>query len=49
MRWYKKILAVCSFCTLLTTANCLAVSNAEVTFSEDKNICYKTYSISEEE
>lgn len=26
MRWYKKVLAVCSFCTLLTTANCFAVT-----------------------
>lgn len=49
MRWYKKILAVCSFCTLLTTVNCFAVSDIDLILSEDKNTCYKTFEVSEEE
>ena len=49
MRWYKKVLAVCSFCTLLTTVKCLAVSDIDMNFNEDKSIYYKNYEITEEE
>lgn len=48
MKWLKKILAVCSFCTLLTTVNCFAMAG-EINFSEDSNCCYKTYQIMENE
>lgn len=48
MKWLKKILAICSFCTLLTTVNCFAMAE-KITFSEDSNYCYKTYQIKEEE
>ena len=48
MKWLRKILAVCSFCTLLTTVNCFAMTE-EITFSDDSNYCYKTYQIQEEE
>lgn len=49
MKWFKKILAVCSFCTLLTTANCFAVTMDETKLSEDKMTCYKTYQVMESE
>ena len=49
MRWYKKVLAVCSFCTVLTTVKCLAISDIDMKFNEDKSIYYKTYEITEEE
>lgn len=48
MNWLKRILAVFSFCALLTTANCFAATN-DYRISEDLNFCYKTYQIMEEE
>jgi len=49
MRWYKKVLAVCSFCTLLTTANCFAVTLDNTQFNDDKSKCIKTYQVMESE
>lgn len=48
MNLIKKIIAVCSFCTLLTTANCFATTN-DFVISEDTNYCYKNYQLMEEE
>lgn len=49
MKCLKRILAVCSFCTLLTTANCFAMTEQELKVSDDTNYCYKTYQIMESE
>ena len=49
MKWFKKILAVCSFCTLLTTVNCFAVTMEETKITEDRLKCYKTYQVMESE
>lgn len=49
MKWYKKILAVLSFCTLLTTANCFAVTLENTQFNNDKSECIKTYQVMESE
>ena len=49
MKWFKKILAVCSFCTLLTTVNCFAVTMEETKITEDELNCYKTYQVMESE
>lgn len=49
MKWFKKILAVCSFCTLLTTVNCFAVTMEKTEITEDKLNCYKTYQVMESE
>lgn len=49
MRWYKKVLAVFSFCTLLTTANCFAVTLDDTQFNDDKSECIKTYQVMESE
>lgn len=49
MRWYKKILAVFSFCTLLTTVNCFAVTLDSTQFNEDKSKCTKIYQVMENE
>ena len=49
MNWLKKVLAVCSFCTLLTTTNCLAVTQENTDITDDKLNCYKTYLVQEDE
>lgn len=49
MKWFKKILAVCSFCTLLTTVNCFAVTMEKTEITEDELNCYKTYQVMESE
>ncbi len=49
MNWLKKVLAVCSFCTLLTTTNCLAVTQKNTDITDDKLNCYKTYLVQEDE
>ena len=49
MNWFKKVLAVCSFCTLLTTTNCLAVTQENTDITDDKLNCYKTYLVQEDE
>ena len=49
MKWFKKILVVCSFCTLLTTVNCFAVTMEETKITEDELNCYKTYQVMESE
>ena len=49
MKWFKKILAVCSLCTLLTTVNCFAVTMEETKITEDELNCYKTYKVMESE
>lgn len=47
MKLLKKILIVCSFCALLTTTNCFAVTLEDTKISEDK--CYKEYKVNETE
>lgn len=49
MNWLKKVLAVCSFCTLLMTAKCLAVTQENTNVTDDKLNCYKTYLVQENE
>lgn len=49
MKWFKKILAVCSFCTLLTTVNFFAVTMEKTEITEDELNCYKTYQVMESE
>lgn len=49
MKWYKKILAVMSFCTVLTTVNCFAATNTDTIFNDDNTNCYKIYEVAEEE
>lgn len=49
MNWSKKVLAVCSFCTLLTTTNCLAATQENTNITDDKLSCYKTYLVQEDE
>lgn len=49
MKWFKKILAVCSFFTLLTTVNCFAVTMEKTEITEDELNCYKTYQVMESE
>lgn len=49
MRLIKRILAVCSFCTLLTVSNCFAVTLDNTNVTEDKLNCYRTYYVQENE
>lgn len=49
MKLIKRILAVCSFCTLLMTAKCLAVTQENTNVTDDKLNCYKTYLVQEDE
>ncbi len=49
MNCIKKILAVCSFCTLLTVSNCFAVTLDNTDITEDELNCYKTYLVQEDE
>ena len=49
MKWFKKILAVCSFCILLTTVNCFAITMEKTEITEDELNCYKTYQVMESE
>ena len=49
MNWLKKVLAVCSFCTFLTTTNCLAVTQENTDITDDKLNCYKRYLVQEDE
>ena len=43
MKVIKKILMVCSFCSLLTVTNCFATTLEKTDITEDKLNCYKTY------
>lgn len=49
MKWIKKILAVCSFCSLLTVSNCFAMTLDNTIITEDKSNCYKTYLVQKDE
>jgi hypothetical protein len=49
MKLIKRILAVCSFCTLLMAAKCLAVTQENTNVTDDKLNCYKTYLVQEDE
>ena len=49
MKWIKRILAVCSFCTLLTVSNCFAVTLDDTNITADKQNYYKTYLVQDEE
>lgn len=49
MKYIKRILAVCSFCTLLTVSNCFAVTLDKTDVAEDKSNCTKTYLVQESE
>lgn len=49
MRLIKRILAVCSFCTLLTVSNCFAVTLDNTNVTENKLNCYRTYYVQENE
>ena len=49
MKWIKRILAVCSFCTLLTVSNCFAVTLDKTNVTDDKSNCYRTYLVQEDE
>lgn len=49
MKWIKRILAVCSFCTLLTVSNCFAVTLDKTNVTDDKSNCYRTYLVQENE
>lgn len=43
MKILKRILAVCSFCTLLTATNCFAVTLNKTDVTDNKLNCYRTY------
>ena len=43
MKILKRILAVCSFCTLLTATNCFAVTLNKNDVTDNKLNCYRTY------
>ena len=49
MKWIKRILAVCSFCTLLIISNCFAVTLDKTNITEDKKNYYSTYIVEENE
>lgn len=49
MKWIKRILAVCSFCTLLTVSKCFAVTLDKTNVTDDKLNCYRTYLVQEDE
>ncbi len=49
MKWIRRILAVSSFCTLLTVSNCFAITLDKTNVTDDKNNCYKTYLVQEYE
>ena len=49
MKILKRILAVCSFCTLLTATNCFAVTLDKTDVADDKLNCYITYLVQSEE
>jgi len=49
MNKIKKILAVCSFCTLLTVTNCFAVTLDNTNVENDKSSCTRTYLVQENE
>lgn len=49
MKAIKKILTICSFCTLLTTVNCFAMNMEETRVVDDGTTCYKIYQVKEEE
>lgn len=49
MKILKRILAVCSFCTLLTATNCFAVTLNKTDVTDNKLNCYRTYLVQSEE
>lgn len=49
MKILKKILAVCSFCTLLTATNCFAVTLNKTDVTDNSLNCYRTYLVQKEE
>ncbi len=49
MKILKRILAVCSFCTLLTATNCFAVTLDKTDVTDDKLNCYRTYLVQDKE
>ena len=49
MKWIKRILAVCSFVTLLNVTSVLGVTIEKTIITEDKENCYKTYLVESNE
>lgn len=49
MKILKRILAVCSFCTLLTATNCFAVTLNKTDVTDNKLNCYRTYLVQSDE
>ena len=49
MKVIKKILMVCSLCSLLTVTNCFATTIEKTDITEDKLNCYKTYIVQDTE
>lgn len=49
MKFLKRILAVCSFCTLLTVSNCFAATLDTTNVDGDKLNCTRTYLVQKEE
>lgn len=49
MKVGKKILTICSLGILLSSASCMAVTNTDINYSDNKEICYKLYQVKEDE
>lgn len=47
MKWLKRTLAICSFCTLLTVTKCFAVADQNIKLSNDGLFLTKTYQVLE--
>ena len=49
MKWLKRTLAICSFCTLLTVTKCFAVTDPNIILSNDGSFLTKTYQVLEKD
>ena len=47
MKWLKRTLAICSFCTLLTVTKCFAVADQNIKLSNDGLFLTKIYQVLE--